>query len=133
MEPQISVIIPTYRRPKLLRSCLTALCSQTLNNSGFEVIVVSDGYDAVTERVVNSFSGGSISITYKCLLAKGGPAAARNLGWRSAKGKLIAFTDDDCLPEKDWLKLYSKAYKGGELAAFTGSIQVPLSASPTDY
>jgi glycosyltransferase involved in cell wall biosynthesis len=32
-----------------------------------------------------------------------GPAAARNLGWRSASGDIIAFTDDDCLPDSNWL------------------------------
>ncbi len=64
---------------------------------------------------------------------KKGPAAARNFGWRRANGVLIAFTDDDTLPDTDWLKNLWKAYKGEKEIAFTGKIKVPLSHSPTDY
>src|SRR5690606_24890400 len=66
-------------------------------------------------------------------LEKNGPAAARNLGWNSAIYSLIAFTDDDCLPEPNWLENFVKSYKGEELIAYSGFTNVPLSPQPTDY
>jgi glycosyltransferase involved in cell wall biosynthesis len=41
-----------------------------------------------------------------------GPAAARNVGWRSAKGEWILFTDSDCMPAPKWLKGYVEASNG---------------------
>jgi GT2 family glycosyltransferase len=61
-----------------------------------------------------------------------GPAAARNLGWRTARGAVIAFTDDDCLPDSDWLPEGLAALKE-DLAAVTGRVIVPTPNPPTDY
>jgi GT2 family glycosyltransferase len=61
-----------------------------------------------------------------------GPAAARNLGWRSAQGEIIAFTDDDCLPEPSWLREGVRAIQGG-LDGAGGQVIVPLSSHPTDF
>ncbi len=62
---------------------------------------------------------------------KHGPAAARNLGWRSSAGELIAFTDDDCIPEPDWLANGVAAFVDG-VAAVSGRTVVPMPAHPTD-
>lgn len=132
MEIKISVVIPTYRRPQLLVKCLHALNNQTLVRDSFEVIVVSDGPDPLTEQAVRSVD----EFRWIQLLAtrqKKGPAAARNLGWLRAKGKLIAFTDDDCIPDAAWLETALQEYHGQELAAFTGTMVVPVSEPPTDY
>ena len=64
---------------------------------------------------------------------KGGPAAARNKGWQLAVANLIAFTDDDTLPQRDWLKNFNAAYKGENTIAFTGKVIVPRPQLPTDY
>jgi len=61
-----------------------------------------------------------------------GPAAARNLGGRAVGGPVVAFTDDDCLPEAGWLAAGLAALGGGADAA-TGRVIVPLLDSPTDY
>ena len=61
-----------------------------------------------------------------------GPAAARNAGWRAAHGPIIAFTDDDCIPDPGWLKAGVPAFVDG-VAAVTGRVVVPLPPSPTDY
>lgn len=63
--------------------------------------------------------------------AKTGPAAARNQGWKAAQGRIIAFTDDDCLPEPDWLeKGTAKILEGA--AGASGKVIVPLPDQPTD-
>lgn len=128
---KISVIIPTYQRPELLRKCLHALTKQTFAQESYEVIVVSDGPDETTELAMKEVS--SEQLIYLHTTEKKGPAAARNFGWKHAKGILIAFTDDDTLPDRDWLSSFWQSYNGKNEMAYTGRVKVPLSNSPTDY
>lgn len=97
-----SIIIPTYNRPEMLSSCLESLAILEYPRDLFEVIVVDDGSSVSPESVIERFSE-RIRIL---LLSKtnGGPAAARNFGIAAAKGKYFAFTDDDCMPDRFWLK-----------------------------
>jgi glycosyltransferase involved in cell wall biosynthesis len=95
---------------------------------------VSDGPDEETKIEVEKFRlAAQCAIFYFALPQKKGPAAARNLGWQKATGTLIAFTDDDCLPDPTWLQQVWNNYKGQELIAFTGQIKVPVSKNPTDF
>src|ERR1700709_2501535 len=98
---EISVIIPTYRRPQLLKKCLTALLAQEFNKRQYEIIVVTDGPDEETINLVKDISK-SLATLIRCLALseKRGPAAARNFGWLNAKSNVIAFTDDDCIPDE---------------------------------
>jgi glycosyltransferase involved in cell wall biosynthesis len=134
MEIKLSVVIPTYRRPKLLLNCLGALLAQRFHPESFEIIVVSDGPDEVTESVLANLDVRNLPrIRYFNTVEKKGPAAARNYGWLNARGKLIAFTDDDCLPDENWLQAFYSRYQKGQAIAFSGSTLVPLPEKPTDY
>ncbi|MDR6943184.1 glycosyltransferase family 2 protein [Mucilaginibacter pocheonensis] len=132
---KISVVIPTYNRPILLQKCLQALAMQRLNKDQYEIIVVSDGPDSKTERLLNTWikRRRSLNIKYFSLFTKKGPAAARNYGWLNARGHLVAFTDDDCVPDKNWLSAYLKSYRTGDKVAFTGKTTVPVPNQPTDH
>ncbi|WP_420147374.1 glycosyltransferase family 2 protein [Spirosoma sp.] len=128
-----SVVIPTYRRPALLQRCLVALAQQTLSNDQFEVIVVDDGNDDQTATLVNNISHQlNLQITYLGQPQRSGPAAARNRGWRTAKSSFIAFTDDDCIPQCDWLKAALKRFNAGA-SVVTGRIEMPLPERPTAH
>ena len=134
MPIQISVVIPTYRRPQLLINCLRSLCRQVLNKESYEVIIVSDGEDILAKQIVAEYkSASTLNVIFLSLPAKKGPAAARNFGWQNANSKLIAFTDDDCQPDKCWLTNILKHYKGEPEEAFTGKVTVPTSEPPTDF
>lgn len=61
-----------------------------------------------------------------------GPAAARNVGWRAACGEIIAFTDDDCIPDRNWLKAGVSAF-ADEVVGVWGRTIVPVPDIPTDY
>lgn len=126
----ISVIIPTYQRPDLLRRCLHALANQSFSKENYEVIVVSDGPDEITRQTVEQFFKQFIFLSTP---EKKGPAAARNYGWKYASGILIAFTDDDTIPNADWLCNIWQSYKGEREIAYTGRVKVPVSNPPTDY
>ncbi|WP_242689045.1 glycosyltransferase family 2 protein [Pedobacter sp. SYSU D00535] len=131
---KISVVIPTYKRPKLLKRCLDALLNQQFDKNEFEVIVVSDGPDEETAQLATLMAVvNRPTFKFYQLPEKKGPAACRNLGWLQARGVLIAFTDDDCIPTANWLSSISNYYTGEEAIAFTGKVVVPRTKSPTDY
>jgi glycosyltransferase involved in cell wall biosynthesis len=138
MKPKISVVIATWRRPALLERCLKALIDQSLDKSLYEIIVVTDGPDLMTMRCVQLMRQEVFSLpALHCisLVRKKGPAAARNAGWASARGELIVFTDDDCIPLFFFLENYWNAFSliGRKFIAFTGNVQVPLPKEPSDY
>src|SRR3954451_19061576 len=104
---EISVVVATHNRATRLRALLDALASQTLPAEKFEVVVVDDGSrddtPAVLARAAAAIDGGPRTVVLTQPVA-GGPAAARNRGWRAASAPLVAFTDDDCRPTATWLE-----------------------------
>ncbi len=116
----------------MLRNCLKALRLQLLNKNEFEVIVVSDGPDEETAIAAEHFSR-LMNVRYYALDEKRGPAAARNLGWLNARAAVIAFTDDDCQPDINWLTSILALADPGMAQAFTGRVIVPRNIHPTDY
>jgi glycosyltransferase involved in cell wall biosynthesis len=102
-----SVIVPTYRRPHQLARCVTALGQLEPPAGGFEVVVVNDG-GSEPDAALLLGAGMATSIRFLSQ-AHAGPSAARNQGARTATGKWIAFTDDDCAPEPDWLRAFERA------------------------
>ncbi|MFN2643955.1 MAG: glycosyltransferase family 2 protein [Burkholderiales bacterium] len=108
MSVVVSVVVPTCGRPDLLRRCVAALEAQSLPSASYEIIVVDD---TRTRR---------------------GPAATRNIGWRRAKAPIVAFTDDDTVPDRDWLARALAAVEPG-VDAVTGRLIMPLPDRPTDY
>jgi glycosyltransferase involved in cell wall biosynthesis len=130
---RVSVVVPTYRRPALLDRCLAALAAQDLDVSAFEIIIADDAADEATRRQVEGWAGRCpVLVRYIAVTATRGPAGARNAGWRSARGEIIAFTDDDCVPDPGWLRAGAAAFSAG-VDAVTGRVVVPLPEDPTDY
>jgi GT2 family glycosyltransferase len=135
----ISVVIPTYRRFELLRRCLTAVCAQDFAPERFEVIVADDdaspGRSALMrEWIAQEFVclTGKPRVRYVLVTDTQGPAGARNRGWREAHGEVIAFTDDDTIPDPSWLSRGWAAMARG-FHAVAGTIRMPLRETPTDY
>ncbi len=126
---KMSVVIPTCDRPELLARSLRALAGQDFAGE-WEVIVVDDGSGG--GLVVPE--GLSLPVEWKLLRTSGhrGPATARNVGWRAARGEIIAFTDDDTIPAPDWLTAGHAAFRRGVLAV-AGRVEVPLPPEPTDH
>jgi GT2 family glycosyltransferase len=97
---QISVVVPTRDRPVQLQRCLLALAEHDQLDD-VEVIVVDDGSTAQLEEVVATIPSPLVIQLLQTDAA--GPAAARNTGARAASGRHVAFTDDDCIPDRRWL------------------------------
>ncbi|MFD2935568.1 glycosyltransferase [Spirosoma flavum] len=136
MLPEFSVVIPTYQQPALLLKCLDALGRQRFPHDRFEIIVVDEGNSPETKTAVLLFAkqiarnGGPIDVRYFGQTERRGPAAARNRGWRAARGRIIAFTDDDCLPEPEWLSSTLPYFQQGA-QVMSGQLRVLLPNKPT--
>jgi len=99
--PLISVVIPTKDRRGPLSECLAALARQSLPPGSFEVVVVDDGSQPALE--LDGSRWRRFFETRLIRQANAGPSAARHRGVAEARGSLIAFTDDDCVPSAQWL------------------------------
>jgi glycosyltransferase involved in cell wall biosynthesis len=131
---RVSVVVPTYRRPDLLARCLEALARQDFPADEYEVVVADDAASDDTCRKVEEFAARSApAVRYVAVTGRHGPAAARNAGWHQARGAVIAFTDDDTVPDAGWLRAGAEAFaRDEELAAATGQVVVPLPPLPRD-
>jgi glycosyltransferase involved in cell wall biosynthesis len=112
--PTFSVVVPTHGRREQLARCLAALSAQDLPADRFEVIVVDDGSPEPVETVVDPFRDGLALRVLRC--RRQGPAGARNQGARAARGTVLAFTDDDCLPQPGWLRAIAAGLNGANTA-----------------
>jgi glycosyltransferase involved in cell wall biosynthesis len=99
--PVYSIIVPTYRRREPLARCLEAIKAIDFPRDRFELLVVDDGSPAPPADIIASL-GGCIQARLVCA-PHAGPATARNTGARLASGDYVVFTDDDCLPQPQWL------------------------------
>lgn len=136
MEIKISVVVPTYKRPSLLMKCIQSLIGQTFNARHYEIIIISDGPDEATAKVIERWADQTFPLLrFQSLPFNQGPAAARNVGWQCAQANLVAFTDDDCIADPGWLEGLWLAMQNSktELWAASGKIVVPISSTPTDY
>jgi len=138
---QVSVVVPTYHRPALLRRCLAALLRQDIDPERYEILVADDAASDQTRRQVEALAEalcpcqtgrGGPAIRYVAVRDRHGPAAARNAGWRLARAPIVAFTDDDCVPQPGWLRAGLAALSDGVIGAWGRTI-VPLPDHPTDY
>jgi len=119
-----SIIVPTYNRPKRLAACLQSLARLDYPRDCFEVIVVDDGSKTPLKTVVASFDD-KLDITL-VTQSNRGPATARNTGASQAKGEFLVFTDDDCTPAKDWLRLLASRFTKTPDCAIGGRTHNPL-------
>jgi GT2 family glycosyltransferase len=106
-KPLFSVIVPTCYRNDLLAKCLDRLApgAQSLSADKYEVIVTDDGSEITAEQMISEQYGWAKWIAGP----SSGPAANRNHGARFAKGEWLAFSDDDCIPDPQWLEAYANA------------------------
>lgn len=134
MTTKISVIIPTYKRPELLQRCINALLEQRLGHSEYEIIVCDDEPNELTEALVFKARLTSlVAIKYLAVTSSQGPAAARNRGAEAASSDLLAFTDDDCIPDRLWLRSGIARFNDPVISAVSGKVIVLAGNPPTDY
>lgn len=101
MKPKISVVIPAYNRPELLEKTISAIENQSLKKNDFECIIVYGNDQRVKEICEKKAKNSKL---FNCFQAESeSPSKKRNIGIQNSHGEIIAFTDDDCIPDKNWL------------------------------
>jgi glycosyltransferase involved in cell wall biosynthesis len=125
---KFSLIIPTYNRPERLKTCLDSLLNLDYPPDNFEVIIVDDGSDDPLDRLVQPYQQ-HLNLTL-LRQSNAGPATARNTGANLARGKYLAFTDDDCTLEQKWLSALEKGFLETPNALLGGKTSNALPDNP---
>jgi GT2 family glycosyltransferase len=112
-SPKISVIVCTYNGTTTLRSCLESL--QGLRYANFEVLLIDDGSTEDIASIAAAFP----AVRY-LRQEHAGLSAARNLGMKQAGGDILAYTDDDCLVDEDWLAYIAAGFDDPQWVACGG-------------
>jgi GT2 family glycosyltransferase len=116
--PFVSVIVVTRNRKKHLEKCLDSLFNLDYPASKFEVIVVDGGSeDGTREMVCRNFPKVNFVIEKRI-----GITHARNTGWKHAKGTIVAYTDDDCVVDRFWLRNLVSGITSTEIKGVGGPV-----------
>lgn len=119
--PMISVVVATRERPRQLTRCLDSLMRQ--NYPRFEVIVVdNDPVGDETERLVRGLFAGRVAYLRE---NRRGLAVAHNRGLAAARGRIVAFTDDDVVVDGDWLAAIAEGFAAHEHVGCVTGLIVP--------
>ncbi|HMN27952.1 MAG TPA: glycosyltransferase [Caldilineaceae bacterium] len=117
-----SVVIPVYNGAATIAGCLDALAAQSTPATSYELVVVDDGSRDESAVVVRRWQAAHPQIALRLLQqANAGPAAARNLGAAAAQASILLFTDADCRPSPDWIRLLVEALQQPAVAGVKGS------------
>ena len=117
--PFVSVVVCTYNRKNLLSACLNSIYAQ--ENANFEVIVVDGGSTDGTEELCKEFPEIRFIVE-----SRFGLAYARNKGAELALGSIVAYTDDDCIVDKRWLRHLIAGFQFSENIMGVGGPVYPL-------
>lgn len=111
MAPRLSVVLPTYRRPDLLRRCLAALAGQSADAASFEVVVVDDASGAATTDVLRAAAPSMPNLRWMSQPTNAGQGAARNRALRAAAAPLVLFVDDDIVAAPDLVETHLRLHR----------------------
>lgn len=138
MEPisiTTSIVICTYNRSSLLNTCIESLSKMDHDFEQVEVVVIDNNSKDDTRNVCSANRERYPFLKLRYVLEeKQGIGHARTRGAREAKGEIIAYIDDDCKAESDWLKSIEQFYREHPEAYSTGgAIQPDYNVSLPDW
>lgn len=129
---KISVIVPTYHRPKCLKRCLKALVRQRRKPD--EIIVVVRDTDTVSQELVTQLQI-ELRKSLKMKVSsvhKPGHEPALNAGLNEVRGDIICFTDDDAEPWSDWIERIERHFRDPTIAGVGGRDIVIVDGEPIE-
>lgn len=119
----LSVVVCTYNREKYLVTTLDHLKNQTADNDIYEILIINNNSPDNTEKISLNFKNNNPAIICKYFLEKKqGLSYARNKGIQEAKGKYIAFIDDDAFAKNNYVEEIVNFFNDSDIAAIGGRI-----------
>ncbi len=100
----ISIIVPFYNAEKYIRDCIESLLSQEFATDDYEIIFIDNNSTDSSSGIVKRYP--RIKLVSE---SRQSPYSARNTGIKESVGRIVAFTDPDCLVSPDWLAEIVKA------------------------
>lgn len=96
--PFVSVIVPVYNDEKRIEKCIKSLLNQNYPKNRLEIIIINNNSNDKTVEIIEKYPvrllhENDVQSSY----------AARNKGIKNSKGEILAFTDSDCIADKNWL------------------------------
>jgi glycosyltransferase involved in cell wall biosynthesis len=111
--PKVSIVVCSYNGARTLHDCMTSL--QDLHYPDYEIILVDDGSQDDTQEIMQAFP------RVRNIKQKNrGLSVARNVGIAAAVGDVVAFTDSDCMADRDWLYFLVQTLLSSNFAAVGG-------------
>ena len=123
-SPLLSIVIPCYNAREHLDACLSSATSQKTGYS-YEIIVIDSSPEDVTPYIQQRFP----QVLTHHLAERAYPGIARNAGIVKASGRIICFTDTDCIVDENWLQTIATAILSGK-PVVTGAV---LNGTPDSY
>ena len=111
-----SIVVPVYNTAKFLPECIAALKSQDYPADQYEIIMVDNNSQDDSRRILEQAEGVDVLTE-----TKQGSYAARNRGVSVARGKILAFTDSDCIPSRNWLRSIETGFEDAQIQIQLGS------------
>lgn len=123
----ISIIIPVLNVEHFIKDCIMSIIDQDFPKDQYEIIIVDNGskdntYNIIMDIIYNENIDNRLIITRE---PKKGAYAARNTGINISKGDvrdIIAFTDADCITDKNWLKELNRGFDSNNVGCVVGAI-----------
>jgi glycosyltransferase involved in cell wall biosynthesis len=121
-----SFIIPVYNRPKEIKELLDSFMELQFDGD-YEILIIEDGSDITSKKVVNEYSSLPISYHFK---ENTGPGDSRNYGMRLAKGNYFIIMDSDCLIPQNYLQKVDEFLQNDFYDCFGGADDAHESFDP---
>lgn len=124
-RPSVSIVVPFWNSERTIASCIESLRSQEDFSGRYEIILVDNRSTDASAQIVGRYPD-------LIVLEEGTPGAyaARNAGIARAGAPVIAFTDSDCVVDRDWLRSITDGMRDPRTAILVGHCRYPTSASP---
>src|SRR3989344_3252080 len=112
--PFVSIIVPVRNVEKIIKPCLKSLNELNYPKDKYEVIIADSESTDRTPEIAKEYNAIYISTPKRSV------CAGRNEGFKVARGEIIAFSDADCVMDKNWIKNSIKYFQDKRVAAVGG-------------
>ncbi len=119
----ISIVVPAYNSKDVIEECIKSILNVNYPEELYEAIIVDNNSTDCTAEIIKKYP---VKYVFE---ERKGSYAARNTGAKHARGDILAFTDADCIVDKNWLKEINETLRDGDIdgvIGFSGGINKNL-------